>query len=685
MRTTPAARLAAKFAARARGPAFVAVAGTLAAVGFSAACAQAASAQAASSQAASSQATIPGTHPSWAVPSHLVGTPAASLPVTVRVYLAGRDPAGLAAYAAAVSTPGNRSYRRYLTVTQERRRFGPTAAQVLAVENWLTAAGLRVTTATEHYIAVTGTASSAEGAFAVRLASFRTPAGGVAMAPEQEASTPSGVRTAVLTVTGLDTAPVIMRPAALPRPPDGFYRAGPCSRYYGQRRASAKPEAFGKHAPWAICGYTPAQLRGAYGLGRGKATGRGVTVAIVDAYASPTMPGDADRYAAAVGEPGFRPGQYQQIRQASFDDLGQCGASGWYVEQSLDVEAVHVMAPDANVLYVAAADCTFVPLLDALTTIVDGHLADVVSDSWSGAEQGLTPVVSNVFDQVFEEGSIEGIGFDFASGDCGYDNPRTQCGAADLASSDQVSFPTSSPWVTAVGGTTLAVGPKDNYEWETGWGDMVVSQRGNYWKPVPPGRYPGSFAAGGGGGTSTYYQQPSYQEAVVPKALATRLPSGRISPTPMREVPDVAMDADPATGFLYGETVRLRGGKFGFQLSRIGGTSLATPLFAGLEADAAERTGSHTIGFANPALYALYGTAAFHDVTDDPLGAGVRIAAARDEWADPATGTGAVQTSLYTFGMDGGARSELRATRGYDDVTGLGSPAAEFIAKVGGG
>lgn len=664
---------------------------------------------AAQASATGARAEITGTHPSWAVPARQVTVPAAAAPVSARVYLAGRDPAGLAAYATAVSTPGSRNYQHFLTTKRERQRFGPTAAQVRDVTAWLSAAGLRVSAMTQHYVAVTGPVSAAEAAFAVRLAMFRTQTGATAMAPEQAASVPEAVRSAVLTITGLDTAQVMMHPAlaqqaasttaarqplaarqaavprpALPGPPPAFYTAGPCSQYYGQKRALGKPAAYGKHVPWAICGYTPAQLRGAYGLSGSVATGRGVRVAVVDAYASPTMPADANQYADAVGDPPLGQSQYQQLLPSSFDLINQCGASGWYEEQTLDVEAVHAMAPGANILYVAASDCTFGPLLDALTSIVDNRLADVVTNSWTGLEQDLSAPISAAFNQVFEQGAVIGIGFDFAAGDCGYNNPYTTCGAQSLSTHDQVGFPTSSPWVTAVGGTTLAIGQRDKYLMETGWGDFVVPQKGKHWKPAPPGKYPADYAFGGGGGTSTYYPQPSYQAGVVPAALSRRLPDGHLSARPMREVPDVAMDADPATGFLFGETVVLRDGQTGFQLSRVGGTSLASPLFAGLEADAAQNTGTHTLGFANPKLYSVYGTSAFHDVTDDPLGPGIRIAAARNEWANPAAGTGAMQTSLYTFALDGGNNSLLRATKGYDDVTGLGSPADRFIAQLAG-
>jgi subtilase family serine protease len=656
--------------------AIVIAAGGLAAIGLTGATALASSAPAGGS-------TIAGTHPSWAVRAREITSPDTATSMSVRVYLAGRNPAGLAAYATAVSTPGGSSYHRFLSTTEVRQRYGPTSAQVSAVKAWVTGAGLSVTAVTQHYLAVRGPIRALDRAFRVQLARFRTPTGAVATAPLQDATVPAAARSAVLTVTGLDTQAVLMHPA-LPKPGPGYYTAGPCSKYYGQKHATSKPAAYGKHVPWAICGYKPGQLRGAYGLGDSTLTGRGVTVAIVDAYASPTMRSDANTYSEKVGERPFGLTQYRQILPSSFSDLNECGGSGWYQEQTLDVEAVHAMAPGAKVLYVGASSCAFGPLLDSLIKIVDNHLANVVTNSWTGLEGELGQDARAAYTQVFEQGAVEGIGFDFASGDCGYNNPKTGCGEAEGSTANQVEFPPSSPWVTAVGGTTLAIGQHNNYDWETGWGDQVVPQQGKHWKPAPPGRYPADYAFGGGGGTSTLYRQPAYQAGVVPDALATRLPTGHLSATAMRVVPDVAMDADPATGFLFGQTVQLRGGKFGFQLSRIGGTSLASPLFAGLEADAAQSTGPRSLGFANPVLYSMSGSQAFHDVTDSPLGRGVRIAAARNEWFDSTTGTGPIQTSLYTFGLDGSGTAALRATTGFDNVTGLGSPAAGFVSVLGG-
>ena len=116
---------------------------------------------------------------------------------------------------------------------------------------------------------------------------------------------------------------------------------------------------------------------------------------------------------------------------------------------------------------------------------------------------------------------------------------------------------------------------------------------------------PGTFEQGSTGGRSTLFAQPAYQRGVVPASLSTdhgRLPAGR-------EVPDVAADASPMTGWMIGFTTP--GGSYGTQLE--GGTSGSSPIVAGLEADAKQAAG-HAIGFANPLLYDLRKTAGIRDI-----------------------------------------------------------------------
>jgi len=615
---------------------------------------------------------IAGTHPAWAKSAaRIAATPTGT--VTANVYLASQDKAGLAAYATAVSTPGNALYGHFLTAAEVASRFGPTQGEVSTVEGWLTGAGLQVTKVQNGiggYVQVQGTVQQASSAFGVTFGTFRGPDQRADRAPEQTASVPSNVAADVSSVSGLDTATHFMKPSdTLPPPGPNYWIAQPCSHYYGQVVATTEPSAYGVKQPYTNCGYTPRQIRGAYHVSG--MTGRGQTIAIVDAYASPTMLSDANQYAKVTGDQGFRPGQYTQNLASTFTltAANECDAAGWYGEETLDVESAHGMAPDANVTYVGAASCLDSDLLASLALIVDNHLASIVSDSWG--EPADTATLVSTFDQVFQAGAAEGIGFNFSSGDSGYESPAEDPGSDTI----QVDYPTSSPFVTSVGGTSLAIGRANNYEFETSWGTMndPLFKTGKKWTDTPPGPFPGDYDGSGGGGVSAVYNQPSYQAGVVPNSLALSLPGGAIATQPMRVIPDVAALADPSTGFLIGQTdLQPDGTTLAFSLSRIGGTSLATPVFAGIEADAQQAAG-HPLGFANPVIYQRYGSAAFHDVTDHPFGPGF-LGEVRNNYTDPFTKTGPILTFLRTLGINGEGAAALPAVKGYDDATGVGSP-----------
>jgi subtilase family serine protease len=629
----------------------------------------------ASAQLASSRAAIAGTHPAWANEGRRTSlAKVTSGTVSARVYLAGKDPAGLSAYAIAVSEPGDALYGHYLSPAQVRARFGPSAAAITAVKAWLTKAGLTVTKVDDRvagYVAVTGSVQAAVHAFGVTFGTFMGPDNKAHRAPEQEATAPASLAGEVLTVSGLDTAPHYMRPTEkLPPPGPNYWIAQPCSSFYGEKIAFNEPFAYGLPQPWTVCGYTPRQIRDAYHVTDTGMTGKGQTVAIVDAYASPTMLSDANEYARINFDQPFASGQYTQYLASTFTLVNECGAQGWYGEETLDVESVHGQAPDAKVNYVGAASCTDQDLLDAEELIVDNQLATIVSNSWGEPYDGATLV--SVYNKVFQAGAAEGIGFFFSSGDSGYESPEEDPYSDKL----QVDFPTSSPFVTSVGGTSLAIGPSGNYEFETSWGTLLdpLGPNGTSWQYAPPGLYPQYYDGSSGGGVSTAFTQPSYQKGVVPYSLATTLPNGKISSVPMRVVPDVSALADPSTGFLVGQTTLQPNGKtYAFSLSRIGGTSVACPTFAGIEADAQQAAG-HVLGFANPAIYNRYGTDAFHDVTDHPFSGIAHLGEVRNNYTDPYTKTGPILTYLRTLGIDGEGDAALPAVKGYDDSTGVGSP-----------
>jgi subtilase family serine protease len=638
--------------------------------------------------ATAAAATIPvaGTHPDWAAASADRGAVAATSTVDTTVYLAGRNPAGLTAYAAEVSDPASADYQKYLTPAQFGSRFGATSAQVASIESWLKSSGLTVTGVNAHEITARGTAAATERAYSTKLHEFSVK-GEDFRAPTADVRVPSAVSGAVLSVTGLSNQPETVKPASLvgevttPSVPgvsgikakqtkgkDGSVFLGPsaCSSYYGQLTDKTDPAYKGKgDNPYAVCGYTPSQLQGAYGVDGTGLTGAGVSVAIVDAYGSATMQSDANQYAVNHGGKPFAKGQYTQTVTPSqwTDESGCQGQAGWAPEESLDVESVHSMAPGAKIHYYGANSCNDPDFLADFTSIVDHHSADLVSDSWGGVIYASTgnedPSVLAEYTRIFQQGATEGIGFSFSAGDCGAEDPATACGATDTSTVPQADFPTSDPYATSVGGTSLAIGKNDQAEWNTVWGTDAWLLSGKSWESA-------GWQYGGGGGTSAYFAQPGYQKGIVPAKLAETLPDGISTGSAMRVAPDVSMDADPTTGFLFGMTQALPNGGTGYAESDIGGTSLACPLFVGLQADAMQLQGGRAIGFANPAIYHSAGSAAFTDVTATGPGA-TALNTLPAYGGNPAV--------LFNFGDDG----LLKATKGYDAATGVGTPSPAYL------
>ena len=235
---------------------------------------------------------------------------------------------------------------------------------------------------------------------------------------------------------------------------------------------------------------------------------------------------------------------------------------------------------------------------------------------------------------MFLQAAAEGMGFYFSTGDDG-DN------TIDGIPHPEPDFPATDPWVTAVGGTSLAVTSSDGYNFETSWGDDFDSVNFATDPATLTSPLPGSFLFGGGGGVSALFKEPGYQKLDVPKSLATL--NGT---TPMRVVPDIAADADPETGFAI---------EFDGTPVTIGGTSLACPLIAGIQALASQGR-RHPLGFANPSLYALgLVKGVFHDVQPSASPIAMMTQSGR---------------TLLTMGLD----SSLTSTKGYDDSTGLGTP-----------
>jgi subtilase family serine protease len=605
--------------------------------------------------------TVADTQPAWATPANLAHAASGDDRLAFSVWLGWRDPAGLDATLTGLYDPGSPANGRWLTPEEFHAGFSPPQAQVDAVRKWLSDSGFAIVDVPRNRLFVTasGTVDQVEHTFDVHENLYRID-GRTVRAPDADPAVPAGISADVRAITGLDGSLALATPehrSPAPPPPAGT-SVGPCSRYWGERTSTAFPNPYvpGAPLPWLICGYTPAQIDSAYGIDRLRwagLDGRGQTIAITGAFFSPTIRKDANSFSREFGLPRLGPRNYREVTAPGTARIPKDPAEtqSWYVEQALDVEWAHAVAPGAKIVYVGAANDAG-GLDQSLNEVVDRHLANVVSNSWGLPESFAPRGEILAMNAVFQQAAAEGIGVYVASGDDG-DN-RLAAGKVSAG------FPDSSPWVTSVGGTSLAISRAGEYEWEVGWGTTTTGWTGTRWAP----KAPGDFIYGSGGGPSHVFPMPAYQAGTVPLADAAWKGIAR------RAEPDLAMDADPQTGVTFAQTYVDGNGRRRIIDSWIGGTSLAAPLVAGVMALADQRTG-HPHGFINPALYRLRGTSALRDVTGGHRSPAVlRNALAPD---------GSILTRLRSLDRD----SSLAAAPGWDPVTGLGSPDVPwFLAAI---
>ena len=355
---------------------------------------------------------------------------------------------------------------------------------------------------------------------------------------------------------------------------------------------AAAPSVSPAASPPAAMLLNPAQMQQAYGVnnivfGSTVGNGTGETIAIVDAYRDPNASSNLATF----------DGQFGLSAPPSFTQKSETGGSdssvptdstgGWEVEESLDIEWAHSIAPDANIILYEANSASYSDLLTAVVTAAKNSNVSVVSMSWGGGEFSGETSYDSDFTTPSSRASSGGVTFVASTGD----------------SAAPAGYPAYSPNVVAVGGTTLLVSDTaGDYYSESGWSD-------------------------GGGGTSTQEAEPNYQKSVQSSGF--------------RDAPDVSMDADPNSGVYVYDTFD-ESGWLG-----VGGTSLASPMFAALVAIADQGRAHYGLKSLDgpsqtlPDLYTLPSTINFHDITTGSNG--------------------------------------FSAGPGYDLVTGIGSPIANQL------
>jgi kumamolisin len=543
----------------------------------------------------------PGFSPS--VTDVLVGAVPAASPISVEVGLALSDPSALAGLVSALYVPGTPGFHAFRNSSELTRDFGPSESAVSAAQSYFEGFGLSVNPSPDHLLlSVSGPSGRVAVAFGTTFQEYRS----------------------------ADGRPFFSHPtpAILPTvaPWTGVYGLGNVTPLVPALGGFTSGE--GEITPAAGCVgvgsvLTPCQVWQAYNVSSlisGGTSGAGERLAVVDPYSSRESQSDlstdlatfSSDYGLAVGAVNF---VYPDPDPTT---LNVSSNPTWYDEDALDLEWARASAPGATV------DMTFSPnagpgLYEAVDWLVAQQAADVISLSWGEPDVGVYNAFSmpcsvacnastdgsyGILSPVLEFAAAEGISVFAASGDCG---------AADGTSGVSTNFPASDPDVIGVGGTRLSVNSSGDYVSETGWSGNASGAKS-----------PGCSNQGGSGGGFSPFPRPSWQSG---------LPSG----TTKRGVPDVALDAGTPVIIVLG------GGN-----AAVGGTSVATPIWAGIAAIADQYAG-RSLGLLDPSLYAIASgsnySRDFHDVLTGSNGY-----SAGTGW-DPITGLGSPRVATLVVDL----------------------------------
>ena len=337
--------------------------------------------------------------------------------------------------------------------------------------------------------------------------------------------------------------------------------ATPPPDHYGHNPLKARPDV--TRAPQ---GLSPTTVKSVYGFPTSLTAGSGQTIAIVDAYDDPSAEADLGVFSTQFGLPSCTTanGCFRKVDQNGGTNYPRVD-SGWALEISLDVQWAHAIAPGARILLVEAATNSFANLMAAEDYA--GRHAGYVSNSWGAGE---------------------------FSGESAYDVHFRQPGGSYFVSSGDAGlpaeYPSSSPDVISVGGTTLNFS-SGVFTSETGW-------------------------SGSGGGCSLYETATSDQSGFGEY--------GNVACAGRRATPDVALVADPASGVSVYDSVRSKGQR-GWYV--VGGTSASAPMWAARSAVTGAAVDSGTV---------YGGGITFRDITSGNNGAaaltGYDLVTGRGSW-----------------------------------------------------
>ena len=666
------------------------------------------------SQSSSSNAVSDGT-PALLANSQNLGAEDASKQIAVTVWLRQRNKETLDTMVRDMYDKNSPNYHHFLTREQYRSMFAPSSQDAGTVRSFLVNNKLRVTSIEKHnhYVVAEGQIGNIQKAFNVQINRVMVN-GAVHRVNMSEASVSGPAGAAIASVQGLNDLSYKSYAKRSANPDTGkpfrglpLSGAGPDGLFFSQE-CMRPPEAHifttGGGAPFAVysgnrygadlgtpapnlpsCGYDAAEMQAAYGLNALYSTGlngAGQTIVIVDAFGSNTITSDANQFSSLNGLPALTSTNFQTFTPTGpVTCAAACIAGNWEYETTLDVEWAHAIAPGANIALVLGTDNNFSTLDEANLFAIDNELGSVISNSFGIPEIVLVDFLPS--ELVVENGISEiaaalGISQDISTGDSG-DNLIFDTANFGIKSTSAGGG--TSPFDTAVGGTSTFLNSDNSINFQTGWGlnETRIANPNPNPPTIPPLFF--GFLEGSGGGESTFFLKPSFQKKVHGK---------------FRQTPDISMNADPETG---NEIIITDPNQGNQTLAEVfGGTSLSCPMFSAVWAIANQAAGV-PLGQAAPWLYELPSGSILDVVpVSSPFNATGTIFNPPNPpmFESAATLAQPVQKSrkfvsalfqsptstrwdVFSFGTD----SSLTTATGWDNVTGLGTPnGLSFIQGV---
>ena len=549
----------------------------------------------------------------------LIGPVPSNERLTIEVTLQLPNPSALARFVSAVNDRSSPLFDRFLGPGEFGARFGPSEAEVAAVERSLGAQGLRPgpVPSDRLSIPIVATVGAIDRAFRTRIDRYRLPGGRNVFANSTAAEMPTAVASYVQAVLGLDDIARVHD--MLMRPRHRHPAQLPSQRASSSWSASApgpQPCAAARQGVGFFGGVTSDVLASHYGLTplySIKDLGAGVHVGLVEF--EPHAASDISGFESCYGI-------HTVVHTINID--GGAGSGGGGGEAALDIEDVAGLAPAATIDVYNAPPTSDAQVEAEYSAIVNTDRDQVVSTSWGLCELdaaiGLITSEAPLFAQAAAQGqTVLGAAGDYGSTDC-Y-NPFGPAPNAGRLSADD---PGSQVYVDSVGGTKLE-------RTDVVWNDSAF------------------LNGAGGGAISARHCMPAYQDQPSIRGLISsnsKTGCGGRSSAYFRQTPDITADAAPSSGLMI---------EFDGQWVPFGGTSMAAPLWGAIAAlvDASPFCGfygSGTPGVRPPGLYAIAASPFYSSA-----------------FTDLATGNNDYTPSGYSGGL-------YPSTPGYDEASGLGAP-----------